>query len=1013
MASSELTGVCISDEGALTEVTFPWPQEIDGRSRSSGQLGGLPAWVFFPERAHDLRNMTISEIASDVGSLTDERQDYIILTLMKANEKFSRNHHAEDLAAKRMAEIGLKFIFGPVVVLRLRHPSRATRVQDPLSVQEVRRLLAMIVIDAVAPGMSVKEVIALAHEQVEGACACLRFKGGRVTAERASEGPAAIPISRPCRDFPNCKKGRLCHFAHAEPDVRQLGQETHPLRKSKLCMNFIKNGSCEYGTYCNFAHGHQELVPVAPSESLELQFEVRAASGRTQDCKAAAWMTLGAVEQLSSDHLQLAYSDGVSVLDKATKMIEMDALKLAEGITAIQNQKNAVKYNSLPCRDYPNCKKGRLCHFAHAEPDLHQRQETHPRLKSKLCRNIMEDGVCKFGANCMFAHGDHELQKRPCKYGKDCDRPDCFFEHPEGWQKQQVPVLGSACDAAAAVAEEVPGKEGQLDKAMGGTVERIRQEEEQAPAAAEAAKQAGFPSAPGTLGSFVHKVVEGLVVMLGAGDVAQLRGGVVMVVTKRVYEMHKPRFEPVGREPCPPLPGAAVALSPILDLSPHEVPFDDPVLLIVPVCTGADAAWRSLPQGGWEELVCLQFCPGFAILRLDHFCQVVVGSSGRVRAPISVRGFINRHREPPVARWAILQDGCDTCLDMMRQSRRGILKDFEECIQVHVPGSYDNLHPLPVSEGLHPEEHDEVCLRFTHFPRHSSTEWKVQGPTFSEFTIYVDGIPYTFCLPDAPAIPPPADADQQMFLVPQEGSTIQVSAANGSSDVYMEGGLLDSSAIVRASDLQDTAASLGSVEFSTASTSYLAPNLPAPPMPDLPEGLPERPPPPPPARLPVPPNWKRDVRKEKWYVPYRMKVFTLIQNRMEGGAAEVTLVGIEPCKENVCTCLEYPALLQDLFAAFHERRPPFYLNWETEVIAWNKIHKQYASQNPTTLQEQLQDFSRRGNDVIIVSAPEDQFSTAREAINAHNQRDLPGHGKAWEGWATADDMLNPDPLRQQ
>jgi hypothetical protein len=32
------------------------------------------------------------------------------------------------------------------------------------------------------------------------------------------------------------------------------------------------------------------------------------------------------------------------------------------------------------------------------------------KYKTRLCRNLMENGYCPFEANCGFAHGDHELR---------------------------------------------------------------------------------------------------------------------------------------------------------------------------------------------------------------------------------------------------------------------------------------------------------------------------------------------------------------------------------------------------------------------------------------------------------------------------------------------------------------------------------------------------------------------------------------------------------------------------
>ncbi|KER21361.1 hypothetical protein X801_01420 [Opisthorchis viverrini] len=74
------------------------------------------------------------------------------------------------------------------------------------------------------------------------------------------------------------------------------------------------------------------------------------------------------------------------------------------------NMKDAVyniRYKTQPCRHFDMngglCPAGDKCHFAHGPEELRNPQ-SHPKYRTKLCRNFAESGVCSFGDNCFFLH---------------------------------------------------------------------------------------------------------------------------------------------------------------------------------------------------------------------------------------------------------------------------------------------------------------------------------------------------------------------------------------------------------------------------------------------------------------------------------------------------------------------------------------------------------------------------------------------------------------------------------
>ena len=68
------------------------------------------------------------------------------------------------------------------------------------------------------------------------------------------------------------------------------------------------------------------------------------------------------------------------------------------------------------------------------------------KLKTAMCKRMVETGNCQYGASCFFAHHQTEIRKPICFFGKDCkDKKSCPYDHateviPEMVPPQEQPI---------------------------------------------------------------------------------------------------------------------------------------------------------------------------------------------------------------------------------------------------------------------------------------------------------------------------------------------------------------------------------------------------------------------------------------------------------------------------------------------------------------------------------------------------------------------------------------------
>ena len=152
-----------------------------------------------------------------------------------------------------------------------------------------------------------------------------------------------------------------------------------------------------------------------------------------------------------------------------------------------------------------------------------------------------------------------------------------------------------------------------------------------------------------------------------------------------------------------------MVLSPLLRLSPEEVTFPSPIKLTLPICIGAQKAFRST-ESGWEEIPML-LRDGTAEVILNHFCDVFVAGG---RAPLKALGFINV--STPMGKLAITHVGCDACDENLEflERDRDFLREFQRCTNPKHLGAYTDEADLIYSqEDGAPQS---VSLMFAAFP---------------------------------------------------------------------------------------------------------------------------------------------------------------------------------------------------------------------------------------------------------------------------------------------------------
>ncbi|CAE7380243.1 ANK3 [Symbiodinium sp. CCMP2592] len=214
----------------------------------------------------------------------------------------------------------------------------------------------------------------------------------------------------------------------------------------------------------------------------------------------------------------------------------------------------------------------------------------------------------------------------------------------------------------------------------------------------------------------VNTYTDRLVVELADGDVAQLdqKHDVVMVATARVHKTFAPRFDILPEDQTLHLPPAALAVSPIIRLSPHvESAFADAVLLVIPVCVGACNAW-CMQEGDWEQVQAAELTHAFAVLRLYRFCKVVVTCATNRPQLVKIRCFANCMNEFD-KRCVVQHVGCDRCNRRLAKLASAELETMTEGCPYARQCVYDDGEELKLSWGSF-QRREAVRLKIKRLP---------------------------------------------------------------------------------------------------------------------------------------------------------------------------------------------------------------------------------------------------------------------------------------------------------
>jgi len=140
-------------------------------------------------------------------------------------------------------------------------------------------------------------------------------------------------LCRPFEENGTCRYGSKCQFAHGKAELRSVVR--HPKYKTDLCRTFHTTGLCPYGPRCHFIHNDDERRTSDSSEQMRHQLAAAHELGRRSTS-----MQPGLEERHS--RLQRQYSDYQSGDDRRQRTVPLSANVKVGAAADLQRRASSV-----------------------------------------------------------------------------------------------------------------------------------------------------------------------------------------------------------------------------------------------------------------------------------------------------------------------------------------------------------------------------------------------------------------------------------------------------------------------------------------------------------------------------------------------------------------------------------------------------------------------------------------------------------------------------------------------
>ena len=521
-----------------------------------------------------------------------------------------------------------------------------------------------------------------------------------------------------------------------------------------------------------------------------------------------------------------------------------------------------------------------------------------------------------------------------------------------------------------------------------------------------------------------HTQLADLNIWLDTDEVAQMHDGIIMVVKATVEAWYSPAFQILQKSTATaPLPDV-VRLTPLLQLTPDDITFDDPILLVVPVCASANRAWRSVDHG-WEPIDSskVHFHSGFMVLFLEHFCEVFASADKNASLECKAVGYIKPMslEESASAKFAIAHIKCKDCERRLTEyaGDADFLQDYVKCEDAIKLG--DRKHQDTLRVGWN--ENDKVVLDFEddfpHVSKRSETV-KIEGSCRS-FELNIKGRKETFKLAQSAATSALPSASRAEAPVPSEASEDPRPPASiggvqilSSHDIVF-GCELSPSDVQRADmdQVRLNAAAEPSVELGLSGGLVVGLDLQSSSISN-------------PTTQPLQTltqtlvkifghvlgtfTWKikaKSIRHMRWFPFYLNSVEHEVDKCLKNGATDIVLIGVAAKLVNPITVQELPSLKREVEKGFHGQKWPYYdKKGERESIRIEFHRITIQEVNLGDLEERLKSFCSQSNHhAIIASCPADSKEEQTQTLAFATHEECKRAGWA-VNWAVADARAN-------